>query len=84
VSVDGVLASVDHSKLSKSMVLCFMMLWPDAGVRTRSNIAPEVLGGCFWIVVDIAWTCNALVSLRRWYCSEYQKQPPSTSGALFK
>ena len=35
-SVDAVLASIEHSKLFKSLILCFVVLWPDASVRRRS------------------------------------------------
>ena len=36
MSVDTVLASIEHSKLSKSVILCFVMMQLDAGVRRHS------------------------------------------------
>ena len=41
MSVDGVLASIEHSKLSKSMVLCFVVLWTDVSVCRRSICEPD-------------------------------------------
>ena len=57
LSVDGVLAAIEHSKLSKSMILCFVVLWPDASVCRRSIIGRRAL---YAVQIDGFVFCEAV------------------------